>query len=48
MKDGIDGDTAVRHLRAIQGSFAPKHEHKMEAVAYLASRWFTKVKGYKP
>lgn len=44
MRDDIDGETAFRHLSAIQGSFAPKHEHKMEAVAYLASRWFKKVK----
>lgn len=43
--DGIDGETAFRHLSAIQGSFAPKHEHKEEAVAYLASRWFKEVRG---
>jgi hypothetical protein len=43
MRDGIDGEIAFRHLSAIQGSFAPKHEHKMEAVAYLASRWIKKV-----
>jgi hypothetical protein len=40
MKDGIDGNLAFRHLKVIQGSFAPKHEHKMAAVAYLASLWF--------
>jgi len=39
-KDGIDGDTAIRHLSSIQGSFQPKHEHKQAAVAYLASLWF--------
>lgn len=44
MRDDIDGKAAIRHLSAIQGSFAPKHEHKMEAVAYLASRWIKKVK----
>lgn len=37
---GVDVDTALRHLKAIQGSFQPKHEHKMAAVAYLASLWF--------
>lgn len=47
MQPEIDGDAAVRHLSAIQGSFAPKHEHKEAAVAYLASLWFTKVTGLK-
>jgi hypothetical protein len=45
MRPGVDGDTALRHLRAIQGSFEPKHEHREAAVAYLASRWFKKVEG---
>lgn len=48
LRDGIDGKKAIRHLRVIQGSFAPKHEHKEEAVAYLASRWFEDVRGLKP
>ena len=39
-RDGIDLDTAMGHLRAIQGSFQPRHEHKEAAVAYLASLWF--------
>lgn len=39
-KDGIDADLAIRHLAAIQRSWAPKHEHKQAAVAYLASLWF--------
>jgi len=41
-KKGIDGDVAMNHLSAIQASWAPKHEHKQEAVAYLASLWFKK------
>lgn len=40
-RDGIDLKIALRHLKAIQGSFEPKHEHKEAAVAYLASLWFT-------
>lgn len=36
----IDGDDAIRHLKVIQGSFAPKHEHKVVAFTYLASLWF--------
>jgi hypothetical protein len=41
---GVDVDAAWRHLAAIQGSFEPKHEHKVAAVAWLASRWFAEVK----
>lgn len=40
---GIDPAAAWRHLAAIQGSFEPKHEHKMDAVAWLASRWFLRI-----
>lgn len=47
MAEGVDGPTAWRHLKAIQGSFQPKHEHKEAAVAYLASLWFTDVR-YSP
>ena len=38
--DGVDYDIAMRHLKTIQGSWEPKHEHKEAAVAYLASLWF--------
>ena len=41
-KVGVDLNAAMRHLRAIQASFEPKHEHKTSAVAYLASLWFDK------
>lgn len=44
LKEGIDGDLAFRHLKAIQGSFQPKHEHKMAAVAFLASTWFEDIR----
>lgn len=36
----VDGEKAFRHLRVIQESFAPKHEHKEAAVACLAALWF--------
>lgn len=39
-KPGIDKNAALRHLGAINRSFKPKHEHKLAAVAYLASLWF--------
>lgn len=43
LKDGVDGTMAFRHLKAIQRSFQPKHEHKVAAVAYLASLWFNDI-----
>ena len=42
-RDGVDLDKAIRHLKVIQGSYEPKHEHKEAAVAWLASRWFEAV-----
>lgn len=37
---GFDKIKALRHIRAVLGSFQPKHEHKSETVAYLMSLWF--------
>jgi hypothetical protein len=39
MKPGVNGETAYRHIRAILGSYQPRHEHKEAAVAYLCSMW---------
>ena len=39
-KAGVDAEKAFRHLAAIQGSFEPKHEHKMAYVSFLFSEWF--------
>jgi hypothetical protein len=39
VKEGIDADMAIKNLRCVQGSWAPKHEHKQAGVAYLASLW---------
>ena len=44
-KPGVDLGTAMRHLSCVQGSFHHKHEYKMEAVAYLASLWFSDPDG---
>ena len=43
-KPGIDKDKALRHIKAILGSWEPKHEHKEAGVAYLLSLWFDDVK----
>ena len=43
-KPGIDQVKALRHIRTIMASYAPKHEHKTAGVAYLLSCWFDDVK----
>jgi hypothetical protein len=40
-RDGVDGDKAKRHLRAIMRSFQSKHEHKEAGFAYLADQYFS-------
>jgi len=42
-KEGINPQIAIKHLAMIQKSFEPKHQHKVAAVAYLASLWFEDV-----
>jgi hypothetical protein len=42
-KPGVDKGLALRHLKVIQGSFEPQHEHKEAAVAFLASLWLEQV-----
>jgi len=42
-REGVDSNTALKHLAMIQKSFEPKHEHKVAAIAYLASLWFESV-----
>lgn len=44
-KPGIDKTEALRHLKAIMGSFEPKHEHKIAGVSYLMSLWFEVAPG---
>ena len=43
-KEGVDKSSALRHIRAIMGSFEPKHEDKMASCAFLLSEWFTNPK----
>lgn len=43
-KEGIDKSKAIRHIRAIMGSFEPKHEHKERGCAYLLSQFFEDAK----
>jgi hypothetical protein len=43
-KENIDPNKAARHIRAIMGSWEPKHEYKTAAVSYLLSLWFDNPK----
>jgi hypothetical protein len=42
-KPGIDAEMAYRHIRAVMGSFQPKHEHKVAGCRYMLDTWFEKV-----
>lgn len=39
-RPGVEKVTALTAIRAILGSFEPKHEHKEAGCAYLLSCWF--------
>jgi hypothetical protein len=39
-KSGVDAAKALRAIKAVLGSFEPKHEHKEAACAYMLSEWF--------
>lgn len=39
--DGVNAGKAWRQLNSIARSYAPKHEHKEAAIAYLASLWMS-------
>lgn len=43
-KPGVDARKALAAIRAVLGSFEPKHEHKEAACAYMLSEWFTAEK----
>jgi hypothetical protein len=47
-KPGINPETATRHLKAILGSYQPKHQYKIQAIAFLMSIWFDKVEDWEP
>lgn len=43
-KDGVDMQKALRHVKAVMGSWDLKHEHKEAGCAYLLSEFFDDVK----
>lgn len=42
-KPGVDAGKALAAIRAVLGSFEPKHEHKEAACAFMLSEWFEKT-----
>ena len=43
-KPGVDKAKALAAIRAVLGSFEPKHEHKEAGCAFMLSEWFDKSK----
>lgn len=46
-REGVDAAQALKVIQATLGSFAPKHEHKEEAVAYMLDCWFERIEGWQ-
>lgn len=46
-KEGVIAEDAFNAVRATLGSYAPKHEHKIAAVAYMLSCWFKKIENWR-
>src|SRR6266704_1454992 len=46
-KEGVDAAKAFRALKAVIGSWEPRHEHKIAGAGFLISEWFT-VAGKRP
>lgn len=42
-RGGVDEDMALRHVKAVMGSWEPQHEHKEAGCAYLLSEFFDDV-----
>lgn len=43
VREGVDAQDAIHHLAVLQGSYGIPYEHKEDAVAWLASKWFTGI-----
>lgn len=44
-REGVDQNDAIRAIRAVLGSFQPKHEHKIAAVGWMIDQWFVRDAG---
>lgn len=43
-RDGVDAAKALAAVKAVLGSFEPKHEHKIAACGFMLNEWFEKVR----
>ena len=41
-KPGVSASKALAAIKAVLGSFEPKHEHKIAACGFMLSEWFDK------
>jgi hypothetical protein len=39
-KPGVDATKALKAIKAVLGSWEPKHEHKIAACGFMLSEWF--------
>ena len=40
-REGVDPETAFRHIKAVMGTFSCKHEYKEATCRYLLDLWFS-------
>lgn len=41
-RPGVEAGKALAAIKAVLGSFAPKHEHKIAACGFMLNEWFEK------
>lgn len=46
-REGVDPEKAIRAVKGTLGSFAPQHEHKEAAAAYMLASWFEKIEDWE-
>lgn len=46
-REGVDVKDALGHVKAVLGSFEPKHEHKTAGVAYLLDQFFVSINNWE-
>lgn len=46
-REGVDAEKAYTAIEATLRSYAPRHEHKAAATAYMLSVWFERVEKWQ-
>jgi hypothetical protein len=44
-REDVDFGDALRAIKAVLGSFQPKHEHKIATVGWMIDKWFARAAG---